>query len=237
MSYFNRAAVALKNWNSVDFCNVVDKLGKSEIQELASMFNIQSGTLHMQGTWIEQFKADLVNSDSEVIQAAITCERGYKGKLDQYYSADSLHFLAIICVDTNFTNDYDEDNFKPGTMLFDFYDAPADSADYSFECNYESRSVRTNDAEDDDFDESEYDIEELNSPIELRQAYIVPTSIELTLVGGKPITFDVSDPSPELRWFLFSSLFISSRKSISELTNHYFEIKDFMAQNFDILVS
>ena len=237
MSSFIRASVALKNQNSDEFCKVLDKLKKSEIQELATMLNIKSGTLHMQGSWIEQFKADLVNSDSEVIQAAITCERGYKGKLDQYYSVDSLHFLAIICIDANFTNDYDEDNFKPGTMLLDFYDAPADSADYSFECNYESRSVRTNDVEDEDFDESEYDIEELNSPIELRQACIVPTSIELTLNGGKSITFNVSDPSPELRWFLFSSLFMSSGKSISELVTRHFEIKDFMNQSFGILVN
>ena len=237
MSSFNRASRALKNQNSDEFCKVVNRLKKSEIQELASMLNIQSGTLHMQGSWVEQFQADLVNSDSEVIQAAVTCERGYKGKLDQHYSADSLHFLAIICIDANFTNDYDEDNFKPGTMLFDFYDAPADSADYSFECNYESRSVSSNDVEDEDYDESEYDLEELNFPIELRQASIVPTSIELTLIGGKSITFDVSDPSPELRWFLFSSLFMSSGKSISELVTRHFEIKDFMTQNFDILVS
>jgi hypothetical protein len=237
MSSFKRAAVALKNQNSDEFCKVVDKLKKSEIEELAAMLNIQSGILQMQGSWIEQFKADLVNSDSEVIQAAITCERGYKGLLEQMYGPGSLHFLAVTCIDVNFSNDYDEDNFEPGTMLFDLFDAPADSADYSFESNYESRSIRTNEIEDEDFDESEYDIEELNFPIELTQAFIVPKNIKLALVGGKSITFNVSDPSPELCWFLFSSLFMSSGKSISELTTRHFEIKDFMNQNFDILVN
>ena len=235
MSIIKSAISAISNSNMKALISCLDNMSKEELQELASKYVVTSATIHMAGSWVEESEANLIDFDGNVIQADVSYERGYKGAIEQYYTNDSLHFAALVAVNPNVTEDYDADYFTPGSMIFgEDYGHPADDASSNADCNFEERYIRREEIEDDvDLDECE--LEDSDSDTKLYNAFIQAIEIDLILNTKNKITLPLLDAGRNELWFIFSILFISSKKSIKDLGNGAFEVSEFMENNFGII--
>lgn len=234
MSIIKSAMAAISKSDSKSLSSCLDKMSKEELQELASKYVATSATIHMTGSWVEESQANLVDFDRKVIQENVSYERGFKGDLEQHYGHSSLHLAALIAIDENVTIDYDADYFTPGSMIYgEDYGLGADDATCSADSNFEERYIRRDELPDDvDIDECELD--DSAGDIELRSAFIQAIKIDIHLEDKKVLTLPLLEASPNDQWFIFAILFISSKKSISDLNDHHYSIEDFMENNFGV---
>ena len=236
MSIIKSAMSAISKSDRKSLGSCLDKMSKEEIQELASKYAVTSATIHMAGSWVEESKANLVDYDRKIIQEDVSYERGYKGTLEQYYGPDSLHIAASLAVNPNVTVDFDADYFTPGSMLFgEDYDMPADDVSSYADCNFEERYIRRDEIEDDiDFDECELD--ESNADIKLGTAFIQATKIDLVLNTNNKITLPLLEAGGNELWFIFSILFMSSKKTLEDLGADVDHVQEFMENYFEIII-
>lgn len=235
MSTTKSVLSAIDNEDSDSLAIFLDKLTKEEIQQVASKCQIQSATFLMRGTWIEKTRGNLLNPDGGIIQSNIFIDRGYKGNLQQHYGPNSLHFAAIVALKNS---DFDEDNFSAGDMLFgEDQGYPADSVDFDADCKSEDRYIQNGEIDYGEFEEDECEVDDNNTEMLLTNAFILPHFIELIFNNGKKIKLPVYEASANVIWFLFASLFMSSKKTFADISQYAWEISEFMLDRFEIDVS
>ena len=234
MSIIKSAMTAIAKSNSKSLISCLEKMSKEEVQELASHCVISSATIYMSGTWVEESKGNLIDPEDNVLQENISVDRGYKGYLQLHYGPESLHLASIIPIDKN-NFDYDEDYFTQGEMLFgEDYGYPADSVDLDYEAKSEDRYLRESELDLDEFDEHDLSVEDYPGEYRLRSVSISANSIELTIDDNKTLKLPILNADSSVLWFLFSVLFMSSKKSIEDLKPFHYDIQDFMENNFGI---
>jgi len=237
-SVINSAKSAIENSKSELLEEILERLSKEQIQELAFNYKATSVTINMFGSWIEECRAKLLNSSGKKILDDIRLERGYKGSLKQFYDSDRLHLAALVILDPNFSSDYDEDYFSPGEMLFgEEYGFGASSSDFDADCKSEERFFNEFDVNEEDFDPDDCDVEENESGLSIHNVYIVPSLLTIALDGHPSISIKVrEDIDHSVIWFSFALLFASSGKTIDDLEGNSQIIKYFMSDNFQISV-
>lgn len=234
MSIIKSAMAAISKSDSKSLSSCLDKMSKEELQELASKYLATSATIYMSGSWTEESKAELIDPDGKIIQSNISYERYFNGDLEQYYGSSSIHLAALIAIDQNVTIDYDSDYFTPGSMVFgEDYGLGADDATYTADSRHEERYIRFDELAD-DIDIYECELDDSSSDINLRSAFIQAITIDILLADKKIITLPLLEAGSNEQWFIFSLLFMSSKKSISDLKDYHYAIEDFMENNFGI---
>lgn len=235
MSFINSAMTAISNSNNESLSACLIEMSKEELQELAGKYKVTSASIHMAGSWVEESTGNLVDYENRIIQSDVEFERGFKGFIEQYYGPDSLHFAALLALDTNVTKDYDEDYFTPGSMVFgEEYGTPADEATSTADSNFEERYIRENEIED-DIDIDQCELEDGDADIKLGSAFIQAMEIDLFLSDGKKITLPLLRSESNERWFIFSILYMSSGKTLADLGRGVEDIKEFMESHFEIV--
>ena len=232
------AKSAISNSNFELFEEILMDLSKEQIQELAFFYKATSVTINMSGTWVEICRAKLLNSSGKVVLDDIRLERGYKGRLEQFYDSSALHLAALAVLDANFTADFDEDYFSAGEMLFGKECGfGASSSAFEAECKSEERIYNELDVDDEDFDPDDTEVDENGSSLIIQSVYIVPNRLIILIEGHPPISIKVyKDISHLVLWFVFALLFNSSGKSLNDLDKDSAIISDFMDDNFQISV-
>jgi hypothetical protein len=233
MTLITSAISAISKSDMSSLSNCLKEMSKGELQELASNYNANSATIYMDGSWMESLSGNLVDNESQIIQENIKLDRWYGGIIEQYYEKNSLYLAALIAIDYNINSDFDEDYFTIGTMIFGKeYQLSADDCFYDADCNHEERHIRLDEISD-EVDVDECNIEDDSSDIKLGYASLLATKIELILNDKKTITLPLFEASPKEQWFIFALLFMSSKKSISEISFYHDRIKSFMEENFN----
>jgi hypothetical protein len=219
MSVIESAKSAIENSDSEALIEILERLNKSEIQDIATLFDAESVKIHMSGTWVN-------------------LDRGYKGSIEQFFDASNLHSAALIALDVNVTSDFDEDYFSPDEMLFgEEYGLEASSAYCTAECKSEDRHINYGDIEDEDFDADDCEVDDDESESKLLSASISVNKIDVIFQCDSSISFKINDQTNCLTlWYIFSVLFMSSGKSVEDLSGNETIIRDFMESNFDISV-
>ena len=237
MSIIKSAMAAISKSDIDSLVSYLEQMSKEEVQELASMYSVKSAIVYMSGSWVEESKGNLMDSDDNVLQENVSVERGYKGWLELHYGPTSLHFASIIPIDSN-NGDYDEDYFTPGEMLFaEDYGYPADSVEADCDCKSEFKNIREEELNLDELDEFDLWVDDNDSYMQLSALSISANSIVLTFEEKKTLKLRIHDVDKSVQWFLFSVLFMSSKKSISELDPSLQSmIQEYMECNFDIIV-
>lgn len=234
MSIIKSAMAAISKSDSKSLSSCLDKMSKEELQELASKYLATSATIYMSGSWTEESKAELIDPDGKIIQSNISYERYFNGDLEQYYGSSSIHLAALIAIDQNVTIDYDSDYFTAGSMVFgEDYGLGADDATCSADSRHEERYIRFDELPD-DIDIDECGLDDSSSDINLGSAFIQAITIDILLADKKIITLPLLEAGSNEQWFIFSLLFMSSKKSISDLKDYHYSIEDFMENNFGI---
>ena len=234
MSIIKSAMTAISKSDSKSLISSLEQMSKEEIQELASKYSVRSAVVSMSGTWVEESNGNLVDSEGNVLQEDVSVDRGYKGTLALYYGPESLHFASLIPIDRN-NDDYDEDYFTPGEMIFGVdYGCPADGVELDCDCKSEDKHIREDELDLDQYDEFELSIDDNSSEITLNSTSICAASIELNFENQKSLKLPIQNVDLSVSWFLFSILFMSSNKPISELKPFYGDIQEYMESNFDI---
>ena len=232
MTPTNSALSAINKEDGDSLVTALDKLTKEEIQEVAMKCKIQSATFLMRGTWIERTSGNLLSPDGDILQSDIFIDRGYKGNLQQHYGPNSLHYAAIVAL---IASDFDEDNFSAGDMLFgEDRGCPADSVNFDADCKSEDRYIKNGEIDYGAFEEDECEVDDNDTEMSLTNAFILPHFIELIFKDGKKIKLQVYDGSDNVTWFLFASLFMSSKKTFAAISQYAWEISEFMWDRFEI---
>jgi len=233
MSLTNFASMAIAESNVDTLLEILQKLSKEEIQDLASRFKVHSATINMFGSWVESCLVNIVDIHQNIIQKDIPREQSLCGDIQQLYSAESLHFASLVVLQDN--TDYDEDYFEPRTMLFDGdFGYPADSSSYDFDCRHQELILPRSLTEDEDFDLDNYEIDDYDSLITIDTASISVISIELIFENGTNLDLPLNRSNAKLDWFVFSLLFMSSKKSLQDFNRLDYIISEFMKEHFDI---
>jgi hypothetical protein len=212
----------------------LEKMSKEQIQTLAQQFQATSATIYMSGTWVESGKGDLVDSDGNILQADVSVDRGYKGWLKLYYGPNSLHLASIVAIDRN-NYDYDEDYFTLGEMRFsEDYGLSPDSFELDCDCKSEDRHINEHEIENyEDYDLFDLSIEDYSEGGRLVATSISANRIEIKLESDRLINLPLQDISPNVNWFVFAVLFISSKKLISDIESHHDDIQEFIDERLN----
>ena len=237
MSVVESAKSAIESSDSEALVEILENLNKCEIQEIATLYEAESVKIHMSGAWVERLKVNLIDSDGNVVLSGVNVDRSYKGNIEQFFDASNLHSAALIAIDANI-GDFDEDYFSPGEMLFgEDYGLDASSAYCTAECKSEDRHINYADIDEEDFDADECEVDDDESDLKLLSASISANKIDIFFRGNSSISFKVNDQTSCLTlWYIFSVLFMSSRKTVDDLSGNESIIRDFMESNFDIEV-
>lgn len=234
MNLIDSALKAFSKSDLVLFEKYIDNFTKEQIQELANKISVCNASVMMSGSWVEEGSVDLVHYDATIVQKKVAYEQGFQGTLEQSFGFDKLDQAAIFSLNDCIDEEFDEDYFEIGTMLLDVYSA--DEVYLQAECRYESRQIRYDEIEDEDFDENSCDVEYGLYPIALNSTAITANRIILNINKGNAVTLPLKGSSYRLKWFLFSVLFMSSGKSFIDISHARFEIAQFMENYFDIKV-
>ena len=234
MSIIDTAISAIKKQDSDKLIPCLEKMSKEDVQTLAQHFQATSATIFMSGTWMESGKGDLVDSDGNILQANVRVDRGYKGWLELHYGSNSLHLASIIAIDRN-NHDFDEDYFTLGEMRFGEDDGLSpDSFHLDCDCKSEDRYINEDEIENyEDFDEFDLSIEDYSEGGRLVATSISADRIEIKLDSYGLINLPLQEISPNVNWFAFAILFISSKKSISEIEDHHYDIQEFIDERLN----
>lgn len=232
MSLVKKAISAIGKSNMNALRNCLSEMSKAELQNLASEYHAINATIHMSGSWAEECTGNLIDYDRKIIQRDVKFDRGFRGDIEQYYGSESLHIAAITAIHQNVTVDFDSDYFSSGSMIFGKdYDLGADDANFNADINFEERYIRRDELPDDvDLDECEIDDSE--GDIKLSSAFIQAIEIEIELNNKKKLLLPLLEANPNEQWFVFSLLFISSKKAISDIKDHHYDIQEFIENNF-----
>jgi hypothetical protein len=238
MSVIESAKSAIENSDSEALIAILERLNKSEIQDIATLFDAESVKIHMSGTWVERIKVNLIDSAGNLALSGVNLDRSYKGSIEQFFDASNLHSAALIALDVNVTSDFDEDYFSPDEMLFgEEYGLEASSAYCTAECKSEDRHINYGDIEDEDFDADDCEVDDDESESKLLRASISVNKIDVIFRCDSSISFKINDQTNcSTLWYIFSVLFMSSGKSVEDLSGNETIIRDFMESNFDISV-
>lgn len=221
MASIKTALSALTGLDSKVLVKSVDKLSRDQLEELATKANVVEAVVHMSGSWIEETYVELTDSKNKVIQKKVPCEQEYRGKLLQFFHLDTLHDAALFVLHQCIDEEFDEDYFEPGSMLLDI--DGADDVELNFECTGESI----------DTDVEEYEVNYGKYSVELSSVAITANTISLYIDSGKTLELPLKDASIQLKWFIFSLLFKSSRKTYDDFKNGSEAVDEFIEQNFE----
>ncbi|AWW50221.1 hypothetical protein POPA111323_09530 [Polynucleobacter paneuropaeus] len=233
------AIKALKNLDTSAFMEIVAYLNKEQIQDLALKCKAISANIYMSGSWVEKSKADLIDpAIGSLIYQDVPYESEFEGELIQQYITESLHLASIVCLDQNIQYDFDEDYFESGSMKFGLdYEYPADLVKIKSTCKYQKLSLKDDEIEEAGLSEFKYTLDQGKHPSELSSASIFANSIEILFDHKKSMRFPLKGSNYSLIWFLFSVLFMSSNKTVAEISfANGKTIKDFIWDNFGIFI-
>lgn len=229
MTNIDIAINAITKKDTEKLIGCLETMTKEEIQDLAEQFQAKSATVHMSGTWMEDGKGDLVDSEGNILQADVSVERSYKGWLELHYGPNSLHLASIIAIDRN-SDDYDEDYFTLGEMRFgDDYGLSPDSFKMECDCKSEDRDIDESQIENyEDYDDFELSIDDYSEGGSLFATSISANQMDIDLESYGLISLPLQNTSANVKWFMFALLFMSSKKSISDLEPHHYDIQEFI---------
>ncbi len=238
MSLIEHAKKSIESANTESLVKLLNQLTKAQIEQLASSYRAKSFTVVMNGSWSVESKANLLDMDGNVVLEGFNLERSYHGSLAQLFDANNLHWAGLFTLASNLGGDFDEDSFTPGSMEFKFDGSDnCVVVDMTADCNSEERHYDPADIADESVDIDMCEIEELEGTVTLNSASLDISGIEIEISGHPNLIIDIDDDINHMVcWFVFALLFISSGRTIEELGSDSVYIKDFMEQNFNIIL-
>lgn len=232
MTSLKAAKNILSKRDGASLTKALEKLDKSELQELADSIKVKNATARLVGSWEEEATVQILNDKHEVICNSANASIRWSGCVEQIYSTEEgLYNCAFLMLHRD---DFDSDHFEPGSMALIEYYIPDDSLNHGSSEGDDFSGFENPDYDEDEF--CDYQIKE-GAERTLYRAYLECEGVTLELADGSHIEFKNLPKkfNSKLAWFLFSALLKSSNISFNANTcEHINLLLEFLEEFFGL---